>query len=160
MNFYSQENNAAYVCSIPQITSVSKHINYVKKMAFQLDFTTEGFSNIILKNEKDEIQVKTNAFNDEDAWRWKEIFTMKNSVCFNVSRYFTGVRYTFHQKFICMHGDRRHKGAIKTNTGLVLLYQRAIGLLYLLLYCDRTLPVTALYSDTFKLLQLTAHALA
>lgn len=98
-------------------------------MAFQLDFTTEGFSNIILKNEKDEIQVKTNAFSDEDAWRWKEIFTMKNNVSFNVSRYLTGVRYTFHQKFICIHGDKRHKGVIKTNTGLVLLYLRAIGLL-------------------------------
>ncbi|KAK4300177.1 hypothetical protein Pmani_027605 [Petrolisthes manimaculis] len=86
-------------------------------MAVILDFDDEDFNNIIINNEKHLVQVKTNAFNDTEAWKWKEVFTKKNNVCFNVSKLYSGERYTYHQKFICINGDKRHKGTIKTCTG-------------------------------------------
>ncbi|XP_066947909.1 uncharacterized protein [Macrobrachium rosenbergii] len=44
-------------------------------------------------------------------------FTARNSTTFNAARLYHGVRYRFHEKFICLHGDSRHKGVKKTYTG-------------------------------------------
>lgn len=84
---------------------------------FKLDFSEEGFDNIILKNERNLVQVKTNVFYDEQAWEWKAAYNKKNNTCFNVLRLFHSKRSTYHQKFVCIHGDKRHKGIRKTYTG-------------------------------------------
>lgn len=55
-------------------------------MAFLLNFKDEGFTNKIIINEQNLVKVKTNAFNADEAWKWKGIFTKKNSVSFNAGR--------------------------------------------------------------------------
>ncbi|XP_066958963.1 uncharacterized protein [Macrobrachium rosenbergii] len=86
-------------------------------MSSNLNFTEEGFSNIVIRNEKNIVQLRTNAFDDDEALRWKEVFTARNSTTYNAARLYHGVRYRFHEKFICLHGDNRHKGVKKTYTG-------------------------------------------
>ena len=82
-------------------------INYII-MSYNLDFTNEGFSNIVLQNEKNLVHVKTNAFDDEEAWRWKTVFTKHNNIAFNVDRLCNTARCVFHEKFMCLHGEKRH----------------------------------------------------
>ena len=61
-------------------------------MSFNLNFTEDGFDNIVLRNEKNLVHVKTNAFNDDDAWWWNEAFARHNNITFNVKRLYDGVR--------------------------------------------------------------------
>ncbi|KAK3861585.1 hypothetical protein Pcinc_032497 [Petrolisthes cinctipes] len=86
-------------------------------MSYNLDFTDEEFSNIVLKNENNEVHVRTNAFDDNEAWRWKEVFTKKNNISFNVQKLSKSVSSTFHEKFICIFGDKHHKGVRQIYTG-------------------------------------------
>lgn len=71
----------------------------------------------MLRNEKNQVHVKMSVFDDDEAWRWKGVFAKKNNITFNVQRLYHTSRSTFHEKFMCIHGDKRHQGIRKTYTG-------------------------------------------
>lgn len=88
-------------------------------MAFVLDFSAEGFDNIILSEKEEEVRLKTNVKTEVEALQWKQIFCRKNNMCLNVKRAYTSahLKNTFHRKLMCHHGDKRHHGKKKLYTG-------------------------------------------
>lgn len=46
-------------------------------MELSFDFQDEGFDNIVIENETNSGQGKTNIWNSEEVKRWKEIFEKK-----------------------------------------------------------------------------------
>ena len=47
-----------------------------------LDFEGNGFSNIILEKNQDFVLLRTNATSREDFEKWREIFSVKNCMCY------------------------------------------------------------------------------
>ncbi|KAK4317593.1 hypothetical protein Pmani_011329 [Petrolisthes manimaculis] len=92
-------------------------------MAFVLDFSAEGFENIILCEKDEEVRLKTNVKTEVEALQWKQIFCRKNNMCLNVKRAYTSahLKNTFHRKLMCHHGDKRHHGKKKLYTGCNLI---------------------------------------
>ncbi|KAG0722314.1 hypothetical protein GWK47_044693 [Chionoecetes opilio] len=98
-------------------TACTATTNSQQQLMTSLDFVDDGFQNIILEGTVDTLRIRTNAMNEEEALRWKDVFCKKNNVCFSHKNVYTPKRNTYHKKFQCMHGDKRHKGVKKTFTG-------------------------------------------
>ncbi|KAK3894550.1 hypothetical protein Pcinc_001706 [Petrolisthes cinctipes] len=85
-------------------------------MKFDLNFAE--FTNVIVKEEAEVICLRTNAKSEHDVDCWKQVFCRKNSTTLNIKRTLrANIRYMFRQRLFCLHGDRRHKGKIKTYSG-------------------------------------------
>lgn len=86
-------------------------------MELKLDFEDSGFNNNVIKSDPNYVHLKTNVKNEDDAWRWKAILEKKNNILFNAKKILKTQLCIYHQEFICVHGEKRHKGRKKTYTG-------------------------------------------
>ncbi|XP_064117882.1 LOW QUALITY PROTEIN: uncharacterized protein LOC135223348 [Macrobrachium nipponense] len=97
-----------------------------------LDFEGSGFHNIILQKNKDFVRLRTNAKSREDFDKWREIFNLKNCMCFNSYKlYPVGVKKLFRQKLLCHHSNKfKHKGVKKTVTGCEVFVDATIRIIH------------------------------
>ena len=80
-----------------------------------LEFETEGFSSLILSETEDTVHFRLNVKSEDELKRWKEHYMKENNTCLNVKCVHScGERNLFHKSFICLHGDARSTGKIKT----------------------------------------------
>lgn len=86
-----------------------------------LEFETEGFHSVILSETEDTVHFRLNVKSDDEFQLWKELYMKENNTCLNVKRSYPCKKWNlFHKTFVCLHGDARSKGRIKTYTGYVL----------------------------------------
>lgn len=85
-------------------------------MNLRLQFEDEGFDNRVIENTKGRVHIRANVWSDEDAVKWKETFEKKNKLCFNVWKVKDNTR-NFRRIYVCLHGDKRHKGVRRTFSG-------------------------------------------
>lgn len=77
----------------------------------------DGFKTNDILVEKECMTFRTNVKCKEDFQRWKDLYCLKNRVCFNKYKaYNVGQRKLFRQTLKCHHGFQ-HKGVKKTSTG-------------------------------------------
>ncbi len=88
----------------------------VQRYMLELNFEDCGFTNVVIKNDPSYVHLKTCIRSSDEAWKWKEILEEKNHLRFNAKEKENSLSL-YHQRFICLHGEKRHKGKIKTYTG-------------------------------------------
>ena len=74
------------------------------------DFSEQGFENIVIKQEKGLVELRTNANCKESALEWKDTYCQKFNTSFNVRQTYPVEKCEFHARYICLFGDHRHKG--------------------------------------------------
>ena len=67
----------------------------------------EGFDTLIVKSTADQLLFRTNIFNKEDFFSWKEKFSETTNTTFNIKRTsHETAKYKFCQMLVCQHGGR------------------------------------------------------
>lgn len=81
-------------------------------------YCVDGFEIHDFVKQKDCVTFRTNVKSKEDFERWKNLFFLKNNVCFNSFKMFSvGKMKLFRQQLMCHHGKETHVGIKKTYTG-------------------------------------------
>ncbi|XP_042857647.1 uncharacterized protein LOC122243953 isoform X2 [Penaeus japonicus] len=80
------------------------------------DFAEQGFSNIIILNEKKKIILRTNAGTMEKAMAWKDVYCQRYDYHFTCKKSHKAVITRFHGVFQCLYGDRQYQESNKIYT--------------------------------------------
>lgn len=93
------------------------HLVDMSSLVSPYDFGDNGFKNIVVKEENDNIVLRTNVKNEQDVEKWRNAYSKNFNSTLNVMWTYKVQRFAFHRRYICIFGDKRHKGIRKTFTG-------------------------------------------
>ena len=93
------------------------HSGRLFTMSSQCDFSDSGFHNTVVKEESELVIIRSNVKNEDDVEKWKNIYCRAFCATFNSARSYDVQKCLLHRRYICIFGDKRHKGKRKTYTG-------------------------------------------
>ncbi|XP_050726518.1 uncharacterized protein LOC127003657 [Eriocheir sinensis] len=86
--------------------------------ALKYDFADDGFKNIVVQNDANTVQLRTNAATEERAMQWLQVYMKRFRTALNrVLKRHVGKKLLFCCYYRCQHGIKKSQGKKKTYTG-------------------------------------------